>query len=155
MVVQLVVSSHVCLCMWCAGYTLENRLCCNVEVIQHKCKRWRRRREAMAVKHDTFVRVSAQAACFNTNLWQQNISVGGSIRLSFLEQVSFTVAFSVHWALFNCELQCGIVFLSRKYEGHSKSDTVNNLLENANMVQRQSCCISINDIRKINTLRSI
>lgn len=33
-----------------------------------RAERLRRRREAMSVKHDTSVSVSAQAACFDTNL---------------------------------------------------------------------------------------
>lgn len=32
--------------------------------------------EATPVKHDTPVSVWAQAACFDTNLWQQHISGG-------------------------------------------------------------------------------
>lgn len=54
----------------------KNRLCRNVEVIQHNCNRWHRQREAMSAKHDSSVSVSAQAACFDTNLWQQHISGG-------------------------------------------------------------------------------
>lgn len=61
------VISRVLLHVMCRPHW-KNRLCRNVEVIQHNCNRWHRRREAKSAKHDSSVSVSAQAACFDTNL---------------------------------------------------------------------------------------